>query len=108
MSAPSLSEITITKQMDSSSVDIMNALVQGEVIPKLDLSYDPCGTCADSVPTVQLSMTNVLISGSSQSTGGDLPSESVSLNYQAIEWCYTNVALKQPKECGQFDLTPAP
>jgi len=99
----SMSEITITKQTDSSSVDFLNFLVSGNAIPNLELSYDECGECADSVPAVKLTLTGVRISGLSQSSGGAIPSESVSLNFETIQWCY-NISPMTKLECVNFDL----
>ena len=105
ISNPSFSEVTFTKVYDSTSVDWTNHLVAGEVIPKVELYYDPCSVCETSDMTTKITLNDVLVSGHSLSTGGDLPSESLSLNYTKIEWCYTNTLLKQTTtECGGFDL----
>ena len=99
-STPSLSELTISKQSDSSSDDLLNYFTTHSVIPEFKLYSDECASCADGDPRVQVTLKDVYISGVSQSSGGTgLPSEAVSLNYGSIQWCYRSAGLKQPLEC---------
>lgn len=103
---PVLTEISISKSMDSSSVDLANLVVSGNSIKSIDLFIDECPSCTVGDTRVELHLMDVYISSYSQSTGGDLPSESVSLNYGFIEWCYRPSGLKQELECGDYDFTP--
>jgi type VI secretion system secreted protein Hcp len=49
-----------------------------------------------------VTLTDVILNGLSVSSGGDLPQESVSLNYAAIKVEYT----KQKEEGGQEGIAP--
>ncbi len=104
LSALSVAEVTITKETDSSSVDFVSYLRSGSAIAKMELSYDECGECPGSDSAVKLELTNVRISGYSQSTGGVNPSESVSLNMETVNWCFANPVPDQPMECVFHDL----
>ena len=80
-SAPSLSEISIQKQMDQASPYLFN---EGCVGSKgLKATFHFCKTSADKLETfLEIELENTLVSGYSVSSGGDgKPSENVTLNY---------------------------
>jgi type VI secretion system secreted protein Hcp len=82
-SAPSISDIVVTKPTDIATVALLReALVGGGQ----DVSIDFCTTDQGTV-TVYLSYTlnNTLISGNAISSGGNLPEESISLNFTKIQ-----------------------
>jgi type VI secretion system secreted protein Hcp len=82
-SAPSVSEITITKDQDSSTGPLLTAALQGEgVAVIIDFVKTSQGQLAKYM---EYKLTNTLISGWSTSSGGDRPSESVSLNFTKFE-----------------------
>ncbi len=88
-SSPSVSEVTITKNMDASSSKLFTSSlteVQGK-----DVKIDMCRTGGKDGLIVYstYTLTNTLISGYSVSSGGDRPSESVSLNFTKMEFKYT-------------------
>ncbi len=86
-SAPSLSEFVVTRQTDAASSTLLQDVTHPSSFPTavLTLSW---GNGITDVYT----MTNVLISGWSQSTGGGQPSESVSLNFQDLNWKFTDAS----------------
>jgi type VI secretion system secreted protein Hcp len=86
-SAPSISEITITKSMDSTSpLFFQEAVIGKAVTAKVDLVE----TGSDQLNTyLEVTLTNAMISGYSVSSGGDRPSESISINFTKIEYKYT-------------------
>lgn len=85
-SAPSISEITVTKSMDKSSFALLNEALQGEgVVVQIDLCKTDKGVL---VTYVTYTLTNTMISGYSVSSGGDQPSESLSLNFTKVEYKY--------------------
>jgi type VI secretion system secreted protein Hcp len=85
-SLPSLSEITVSKQMDIASVDLFREALVGREIPG-DIELTQTGS--DKPFTYyKVKLTNVLVSSYSLSSGGDRPSESLSLNFSKIEVTY--------------------
>ena len=82
-SAPSVSEIVVTKQTDTSSVKLLNEALKGE--GKL-VKIDFCKTTKEGkmIPYLQYILENTLISGFSISSGGDRPTESLSLNFVKV------------------------
>ena len=82
-SAPSVSEIVVTKPTDIATVDLLRESLAGE---GEDVTIDFCRTDKGAV-NVYLSYTlnNTLISGYSLSSDGDRPQESISLNFTKIQ-----------------------
>jgi type VI secretion system secreted protein Hcp len=82
-SAPSVSEITITKDQDTSTGGIATAALQGEgVTVIIDFVKTSSGQLTKYM---EYTLTNTLISGWSTSSGGDRPSESISLNFTKVK-----------------------
>jgi type VI secretion system secreted protein Hcp len=82
-SAPSLSEITITKAQDSSTGPLVTDALQGEGVTVI---IDFVKTSAGKLEKyMRYTLTNTMISGWSTSSGGDRPTESLSLNFTKIE-----------------------
>lgn len=91
-SAPSLSEVTVTKQFDQTSNAMFEASTQGTKGTKAEIAFTRSGVGTSSgkqIELLRLTLTESLISGYSMSSGGDRPSESLSLNYTKIELKYT-------------------
>ena len=89
-SAPSVSEVVITKQQDVASVGLLTAAYQGDGVP---VKIDFCRTNAGKMDVyMSVNLTNVMISGFSSSSGGDRPSESISLNFTKIEYKSVQIA----------------
>ncbi len=86
-SAPSVSEISVTKEFDKASVKLLTEAYQGTG------SGDAATVQIDFVRTNKgkldvystFTLSNVIISGYSLSSAGDRPSESLSLNFVKIE-----------------------
>jgi type VI secretion system secreted protein Hcp len=82
-SAPSVSEITVTKAQDVASVPLINETLQGE---GQTVIIDFCKTDKGQLQVyLTFTLTNNMISGYSLSSGGDRPSESLSLNFTKVE-----------------------
>jgi type VI secretion system secreted protein Hcp len=81
-SAPSVSEIVVTKPTDIASVKLLDESLEGEGV---DVTIDFCKTDKGQL-NVYLSYTlnNTMISGFSMSSGGDRPQESLSFNFTKI------------------------
>ena len=86
-SAPSLSEIVVTKTMDKSSVPIFVEALGGKG-KQIDIFLVQPGASKPQT-YAQYRLQNALISGYSISSGGDRPSESISFNYQKLETIVT-------------------
>ncbi len=87
-SEPSLSEITFTKDMDKASAKLFQEACTGSKGKKVTI--DLVRTSAGGPLTyMQYKLEDALVSGYSVSSGGDTPTESISLNYTKIEMAYT-------------------
>ncbi len=89
-SAPSVSEITLTKTMDSFSPLALKEAIGGEgVTVKIDITRtDGKG---NHVAFQKYILNGTMISGYSVSSGGDRPSESISLNFTKFDNEYIKV-----------------
>lgn len=86
-SQASVSEITVTKQTDGSSPKLFVEALAGTLDKKVTIAMTR--TAAGKVQTYMQYITEGTgISGYSLSTGGDRPSESLSLNFDKIEFKY--------------------
>jgi type VI secretion system secreted protein Hcp len=107
-SAPSISEIVVTKQADSSSPKLMDEALRGT---GKTVIIDFCRTDKGKLQVyMTYTLTNTMVSGFSVNSGGDRPSESVSLNFTKIEFKNTpggaDSAAASP-EAVSYDLAQA-
>ncbi len=86
-SQPSVSEVVITKMLDNSSTALFAESVTGTVGKKVEIHLVNTGDPGDTY--VEYTLTDSLISGYSVSSGGDRPSESISINFTKIEFKFT-------------------
>lgn len=87
--APKFSEIVVTKMMDKSSPQLIQQLLQGT--PQsvtIDLA-EPSSTSKIPFTYAQYKLTDAVLTGYSVSSGGDMPSESLSIAFQKISYTYT-------------------
>jgi type VI secretion system secreted protein Hcp len=88
-SAPSVSEITLTKPMDVSSYRWLEEALWGE---GQAVTIDFCKTDKDKLEVyAQYILSDTMISGYSASSGGDRPSESLSLSFSKFEFVFTGM-----------------
>ncbi|HEV3436943.1 MAG TPA: type VI secretion system tube protein Hcp [Gemmata sp.] len=81
-SAPSVSEIVVTKPEDVSSILLLTESLQGE---GQTVIIDFCKTDKGQLEVyLKFTLTNTMISGYSISSGGDRPNESISLNFTKV------------------------
>ena len=93
-SAPSLSEITVTKAQDKATGLILTEAYKGEGVKVI---IDFVKTEKDQLQKyLTYELEDAMISGYSISSGGDRPSESLSINYVTIE-CKPKVLDKDGK-----------
>jgi type VI secretion system secreted protein Hcp len=86
-SAPSFSEIATAKLADKATPRLFGEAVAGEG-KTVEIHFTMSG--GDGTPFVYqiIKLYNVMVSSFAQSSGGDRPSESLSLNYTKIEFSY--------------------
>jgi len=83
-SAPSISEIVVTKAQDIATTLLLDESLQGE---GKKVQIDFCKTDKGKLETyMAYKLEDAMISGYSISSGGDRPSESLSLNFTKIEF----------------------
>ncbi|MBC7842156.1 MAG: type VI secretion system tube protein Hcp [Gemmatimonadaceae bacterium] len=103
-SDPSLSEIVVTKTFDAMSPALFINSCLGTTITAVTVDFT--GTAGDaansSVIYLTYELTNAIITGHSVSSGGDLPSESISIAYEAIVMTYNT----PPKTAKNKDGSP--
>jgi len=88
-SAPSISEIVVTKMQDTATTSLLDEALQGEG-KKVEIDFVKTdGKKLETYMTYKLE--DVLVSGYSVSSGGDRPSESLSLNFTKIEFKAVNM-----------------
>ena len=101
-SAPSVSEITITKLQDAATTKLLDEALHGE---GKAVQIDFCKTDKGKLETyMAYKLTDVMVSGYSISSGGDRPSESLSLNFTKIEFKATQMD-KANKGAGGASVT---
>ncbi len=108
-SAPSVSEITVTKTMDAFSPMALKEAIGGEGVDvKIDITRtDGPGTHQAFQKYI---LSGTMVSGYSISSGGDRPSESLSLNFTKFDSEYIKVNDElSPETTGHYiyDLTTA-
>ncbi len=83
----SVSEITLTKTLDSSSTKLLKAATIDRAGVDAVITFVTTGDTAQAYLTYTL--TDTLVSGYSISSGGDRPMETFSLNFTKFETSYT-------------------
>lgn len=100
----SISEVVITKNQDGSSPELLKRSyvgTEGE-----DVTIDLTTTSNEGVNTIMtLKLTNTLISGFSLMSGGDRPTESVSMNFTKIESTFHNQTVEDTEASTPFAVT---
>jgi type VI secretion system secreted protein Hcp len=108
-SAPSVSEITVSKTLDSFSPIALKEAIGGKgVTVKIDITRTD--NAGKHVAFQKYVLEGTMISGYSLSSGGDRPSESISLNFTKVDNEYLKIDDKfASNTTGHFiyDLTKA-
>jgi len=82
-SAPSISEITVSKRMDITSVPLLMDATLGQLNTKVEIKFTTT-TKNKTVTFLAYELTDCGLSGYSVNSGGDMPTESLSLNFTKI------------------------
>ncbi len=101
-STPNFSEMTFTKMFDISSNDIAKAASNGTNLGEVTITFRKDSGEA-GIDYLIYTLANVLITHYSVSSGGETPSESVSLNYSKIKSEYKKLA-NEHSEAGENDF----
>jgi type VI secretion system secreted protein Hcp len=105
-SEPSLSEVTVTKLTDVASPKLFLESVAGKLDTKVTIKFTT--TTKGKVETfLTYELTDTGISGYSLSSGGDMPNESLSLNFTKITKTFSglNPDIAGSPETVGYDLT---
>ena len=100
----SISEVVVSKAQDNASPELLKRSYVGT--DGEDVTVHLTTTSNEGVNTImELKLTNTLVSGFSVSSGGDRPSESVSMNFTKIESTFHNQAVEGTEASTPFTVT---
>jgi type VI secretion system secreted protein Hcp len=105
-SEPTLREVTVTKRTDMASPQLMLDSVAGKLDNKVQIKFTT--TTKGKVETfLAFTLENTGISNYSLTSGGDMPMESLSLNFVSISETFkgTNPSIGGNPETVGYDLT---
>ncbi|MEZ5666432.1 MAG: type VI secretion system tube protein Hcp [Alphaproteobacteria bacterium] len=88
-SAPSISEVTVSKELDNASAQLFTEATTGKADQGLKCEITIVKTGDKLEEIAKFTLENTMISGYSLSSGGDRPSESLSLNFTKVEYKVT-------------------
>lgn len=105
-SEPTISEVTVTKRTDLASPKLMLDSVAGKLDSNVEIKFTT--TTKGKVETfLTYKLENTGLSGYSMSSGGDMPMESLSLNFTKITKTFTGMdpGVSGSPETVGYDLT---
>jgi type VI secretion system secreted protein Hcp len=107
-SIPSVSEVVVTKRMDKSSPKLWEDSVGGKLNSTVKIAFTTTSE-GETKKFLEYEFTNTGLSGYSISSGGDMPTESLSLNFTKVEWSLTSMdpAVSGSPDKQGYDLTKA-
>lgn len=85
-SHPSISEVVVSRTTDAASPKLFEEACVGQKGVPVVIHFVTTGNPGETY--LEITLTNTLISGLSTTTGGDRPTESISLNFTKIEYKY--------------------
>ena len=89
-SIPSVSEVVVTKRMDKASPGLWTDSVAGQLNTTVKIEFTTTSKGATET-FLSYEFDNTGLSGYSVSSGGDMPTESLSLNFTKMSWTYTGM-----------------
>jgi len=93
-SDPSISEVSITKDMDSTSPKVLSESLIGKMDTEVKIAITRTKSGGETEEFASYILTNSAVSGYSVSSGGDRPSESLSINFTKVQFKYTSFDVK--------------
>ncbi|UFN47577.1 type VI secretion system tube protein Hcp [Roseomonas sp. OT10] len=108
-SEASVSEITVTKLSDGASLKLMEESLYGELDNEVEITFTRTQTGGGVQAYLKYTLTGCGISGYSLSSGGDRPSESLSLNFDKFQMEYGTIGDDQSGGTAKsgYDLSTA-
>jgi type VI secretion system secreted protein Hcp len=97
-----LGDVAIVRQLDKSSVKLMENCANGTFFPEVEIHF--CTTVKNKQePYLKYKLKDAIITSFSQSaneSGNPLPSESFTINFTSVEWTYVTVDPKTGDQKG--------
>jgi type VI secretion system secreted protein Hcp len=97
-----LSDVSIVRQLDKSSVKLLENCANGTFFDEVEIHF--CTTVKNKQePYLKYKLKNAIISGFSQhavESGNPLPSEEFTMNFVSVEWTYITVDPKTGDQKG--------
>ena len=90
-SIASVSEITLTKVSDKASVKLFEEALIGPLSRKVEIKFIRQGAGNKPLNYVTIRLEGCAISGFSMSSGGDRPTEALTLNFDKVQYEYDPV-----------------
>ena len=105
-SNPTISEITVTKLADAASPDLANYALAGQLNKKFTIHFTTT-TAGQVTEFLKHELENVGLSQFAVSSGGDLPMESMSLNFTKITTTFSPMdpSVSPNNKVVSYDLT---
>jgi type VI secretion system secreted protein Hcp len=100
-------DVVCVKEMDASTPKLIQAVCDGTVFPKVQIDLCTSTGAGARVPYYQWELVNVMVSDYSVSgatDGPEVPTESISLNYEEIQWTYDKMG-KDGASKGKVDAS---
>jgi len=107
-SLPSMSEITVSKSTDIASTTMFESVCMRTNYTKAEIIFTTMTGAGKEETFLKYDLENIIFSGYSVSSGGDRPSESLSLNFTKISVQYQldeNNTLKTDSPIKSWDLS---
>jgi len=104
-SKASVQDLSITRWVDSASPALIHACVKGKHFPNATLTMRKAGGDTP-LPYLTIKLTDIIVTSVStgSSSGEDMQTESVSLNFAAFEYAYQPQNNKGAKEGGEIAI----
>ena len=88
-SNPSFSEVTLAKSMDKASTELWRQATCGESLGKATIHFiETSGADSKIQAYYEIILHDAIVTAFSSSSGGDRPSESISINFTKVEHKY--------------------
>ena len=109
-------DVSVVKFWDKATPDLMRSLSAGTTYPKVEIFLnETCDACGPDTTYsyYTIKMKDVYITSLSLgglASGDDRPTETLSLNFGEVEWCYTyeSEGKFDPPDCGLWVIDPPP